>query len=165
MLLLNSLSQPLKDQSIYNSSVHLKNLLRDSLSTYCIVWNNVMLACLCFYALLRRREGILLAVGLFVCPSVTFSSPINKNSRTPRPTFLKLLSRGLWFWGHWVKGHRVKCVKTVSDCLSNNFPKVSSSYICATYFELTYPVFQNICDKKIFIEGSMFYKHLLFVRE
>ena len=85
-----------------------------------------------------------------VCLSVCnlFLFPIN-NSRTPWPTFLKLCP--LWFWGHWVKGqgHRVKCVKIVSDCLSNNFPKwVFSSFICATYFELTYPVLQNICDQK-----------------
>jgi len=35
-----------------------------------------------------------------------------------------------------------------------------SSYICATYFELTNPVVQNICDKKA-LGCIMFYKHLL----
>ena len=111
----------------------------------------------CYPTPLRWREGILLCtywlVGRSVwsvCLSVCnlFLFPIN-NSRTPWPTFLKLCP--LWFWGHWVKGpgHRVKCVKIVSDCLSNNFPKwVFSLYICATYFELTYPVLQNICDQK-----------------
>jgi len=34
-------------------------------------------------------------------------------------------------------------------CLINNYPKwISSLYKCATYFELTIPVVQNICDKK-----------------
>jgi len=31
---------------------------------------------------------------------------------------------------------------------------------CATYFELTYPVLQNSCEKKS-LGGIMFYKHLL----
>ena len=79
----------------------------------------------------------------------------------PRPTFLKLgphirpgqQRNPIDFFGHWVKGHgdRDQMCQTVSDCLSSNFPKwISSSYICATYFDLTYPVVQNICDKKIF---------------
>ena len=38
---------------------------------------------------------------------------------------------------------------------------MSSSYICATYFELTKPVLQNFGDKKT-LGGIMFYKHLLF---
>ena len=41
--------------------------------------------------------------------------------------------------------------RSISNCLKNNFPKwISSSYICATYFELTYPVLQNICATKNF---------------
>ena len=92
--------------------------------------------------------------------------PIN-NSRTI--TFLKLCphiqvwqQRTLLILGSKVKGTRVQCSKTISDCLSNNFPKwISSSYICATYFELTYPVVQNICDKKN-LGVIMFYEHLLF---
>ena len=45
--------------------------------------------------------------------------------------------------------------------LSNKFEKwISTSYICATYFELTNPVVQNIHDKKV-LGGILFYKHLL----
>ena len=94
------------------------------------------------------------------------------NSRTTRPTFLKLGSH-IPPWqqrdhidsvvtGSTVKLTWVKCLKTVSDCLSNNFPKwMSYSYICATYFELTYPVLQTICDKET-LGGLMFNKHFLF---
>ena len=35
--------------------------------------------------------------------------------------------------------------------------------MCATYFELIYPVVQNICDKNSSLECTMFDKHLLFV--
>ena len=50
------------------------------------------------------------------------------------------------FTGSKVKLTGVKYIKTVSDCLRNNFPKwISSWYICATC-ELTYQVLQNICD-------------------
>jgi len=38
---------------------------------------------------------------------------------------------------------------------------MSYSYICATYFELTYPVLQTICDKET-LGGLMFNKHFLF---
>ena len=73
-----------------------------------------------------------------------------------RVTLLILVSK--------VKVTKVKCSKTISNCLRNNCPKwISSSYICATYFELTCPDVQNICDKKSF-RGIMFYKHLLFYR-
>ena len=73
-----------------------------------------------------------------------------------RGTLLILVSK--------VKVTKVKCSKTISNCLRNNCPKwISSSYICATYFELTCPDVQNICDKKSF-RGIMFYKHLLFYR-
>ena len=74
-------------------------------------------------------------------------------------------SRGtLMILGLNVKVTKVKCSKTLSNCLSlnNTFPKwISSSYICATYFERTYAVWPNICDKKS-IGGIMFYEHLLF---
>jgi len=36
----------------------------------------------------------------------------------------------------------------------------SSSCICATYFEVTDPLVQSICDKKN-CRGIMFYKHVL----
>ena len=96
------------------------------------------------------------SVGL----SVTFSFPIN-NSRTPWPTFVKLGPHIHPGWkmnpidfgvtGSKVKLTGVKCAKTVLDCLSNNFQKwISFSYNCPTYFELTYPVVQNIFDKTIF---------------
>ena len=99
-------------------------------------------------------KKILLAhVGLSVCLSIN-------NSRTPWPTFLKLCPHICpgqqrnpidWITGSKVKVTRVKYAKTVSDCLSNNFQKwISSSYICATYFELANPDVQNICDKNIF---------------
>ena len=48
--------------------------------------------------------------------------------------------------------------------LSNKFEKwISTSYICATYFELTNPVVQNSCDKNT-SGGIMFYKHLLLIQ-
>ena len=39
---------------------------------------------------------------------------------------------------------------------------MSSSCLCATYFELTNSVVKNICDKKA-LGGIMFYQHLLFI--
>jgi len=107
---------------------------------------------------LKKRKNIALLMS--VCMSVTFSFPIN-NSRMPWPTFLKHCPNirpgqqmnpiDFEVTGSKVKVIGVKCVKTVSDCLSNNFQKwISPSYICATYFELTYPVLQDICDKKNF---------------
>ena len=67
-------------------------------------------------------------------------------------------TKDLGVTGSKVKVTGVKCVKTVSDCLSNNFPKwISSSYIYGTYFELTYnPVLQNICDKNV-LQTSLVY--------
>ena len=60
-----------------------------------------------------------------------------------------------WVWRHWVKGQGHPG-QMYQNRLSNNFRKwISSSYICATYFEQTNPVVQNICF------GIMFYKHLL----
>ena len=69
--------------------------------------------------------------------------PVIWDLSTPWPIFLKLgphicpgqhrkpIDPGVT--GSKVK---VKCVKTISDCLSNNFSKwISSSYICATYFD------------------------------
>ena len=97
------------------------------------------------------------SVSLSVYPSVTFLFLIN-NSRTPWPTFLKLglhihprQQRNPIDVGSKVKVTRVNCAKTVSGCFSNTFTKwISSSYICATYYELTSPVVQNICDQIIF---------------
>ena len=57
-----------------------------------------------------------------------------------------------------VKVIRVKCGKTVLVTIS----KISSTYICATYFELTDAVVENICDTN-FLGGIIFYKHLLLV--
>ena len=82
------------------------------------------------------------------------------NLRMPWPTFLKLSPHihpgkqrnpiDIGVKMSKVKVTKVKCSKTISNCLGNNFPKwISSSYICA-YFILTYPVVQNICDKKSF---------------
>ena len=90
-----------------------------------------------------------LSVGL---PSVTFLFLIN-NCRTPWPIFFKpgphihprLLRNPIRITGSKVK------VTTV---------KIASSYIWATYFEVTNPVVQNICDKKN-LGGILFYKHLL----
>ena len=57
-----------------------------------------------------------------------------------------------WFLGHWVKGQGQQG-PMCQNCFwlfNNNFPKwISSSYICGTYFEVTNPVVQNICDKKL----------------
>ena len=50
---------------------------------------HILKSAMYFYDPLGRREGILLCTCLSVCPSVTFSFPIN-NSRTPLLTFLKL---------------------------------------------------------------------------
>ena len=96
---------------------------------------------------MRGHIALHMLVGRSVCQSVTFSFPIN-NSRM--------------LYGHWVKGQG-HLDKMCQNCfrLFKCFTKwVSSSYICATYFELTFPVVQKICDKKIF---KMFYKHLLFL--
>ena len=60
---------------------------------------------------------------------------------------------------------KVKCSKTISNCLSNNFLKwISSSYICATYFELT-KLNLSSCTKHLWpkkaLRGITFYKNLL----
>ena len=78
------------------------------------------------------------------------------NSRMPWPTSLLNSSRPsraaeepYWFWGHWIKGqgHQVKCVKTVSDCWTNNFPKwVSSSYILCN---LSWTDLSSLTKKKL----------------
>ena len=103
-----------------------------------------------------------------VDPSVTFLFPINNSRVTYLPHTWSTHSSWVaevpyWFWFKG-QGHQDQMCQTVSDCFSNNFLKwISSSYMCATCFELTYPVVQNICDKKSSLECTMFYKHLLFV--
>ena len=66
-----------------------------------------------FYCPLRRREGILLFTSRLVCPSVTFSFRSITGERLDLP-FSNLV------------------------CTSILGCRISSSYICATYFELTY---------------------------
>ena len=97
-------------------------------------------------------------------PNMPKLFPTN-TSRTPWPTFLKLSphisSVQQRFWGHWVngQGHLGQMFQNHFKVFSNNFPKwSSSSYICASYFKLTFPVVQNICDKKA-LGGIMFYEH------
>ena len=62
-------------------------------------------------------------------------------------------SKPYWLWEQRSRSPVPKLFQIV---LSNNFQK------CATYFELTYPIVQNICDKKS-LGGVMFYEHLLFI--
>ena len=83
----------------------------------------------CFYAPLRRREGILLCTCRSGGLSVTFSFLINY-SRGPWHTFLKLCPHirpgqqrkpiDFWVTGSTVKVTRVKCAKTVSNQLLQN---------------------------------------------
>ena len=95
--------------------------------------------------------------------------PIN-NSRTPWPTYLKLGpqsilgSRETLLILGWL-GQR-------SRSPGSNLPKllkyqlwkwISSSYICATYFELNNPVVQNICDKKHFRGHDVLQTFLVFI--
>ena len=114
----------------------------------------------CFFVFLSllKKTGHTISLAHVFLSSVTFTFPIN-NLRLPWSTFLKLCphicpgqqrnSIDFWVTVSKVKVIGVKCAKTVSGCLSNNFTKwISSSYICVTYFELTFPVVQNICDKK-----------------
>ena len=76
--------------------------------------------------------------------------------RPPQSNVFYLLLLCYWgicdicLWGYcalYILKVAVRLIQIV--CLSNNLPKwISSSYIWATYFELTNPVVQHICDFK-----------------
>ena len=73
------------------------------------------------------------------------------------PTSILGSRETLLILGSKVKVTRVKCAKTVPDCLSNEFPNwISSSNICAIH------LYKTSATKKA-LEGIMFYKHLLFI--
>ena len=89
-----------------------------------------------FLCPLQKREGILLctcrSVGLSVCPSVTFSFPIN-NSRRPWPTFLRIcppIHPGQQM-------NRVKCVNIISvsqnEFLLHTFVQLSLNWLIQFY--------------------------------
>ena len=107
-----------------------------------------------------------------VCPSVTFSFPIN-NSRTPWPTFLKLgphIRPGqqknpiLGSLDQRSRSPGSNVSKTVSDWLSNNFPKMNIFFIhlCNLFWTDLSSFTKHLCQNKS-LGGITFYKHLLFI--
>ena len=130
----------------------------------------LLLFCCCyvpFYAPLRRREGILLCtcrtVCLLVCPSVTFSFPIN-NSRTPWPTLLKLCphirleqQRNPIDFGQRSRSSGSNVSKL------QQFPKINFFLHLCNLFWTDLSSFTKYLWQKNSLGGIIFYKHLLFV--
>ena len=118
----------------------------------------------CFYASLRRREGILLCTCRSGGLSVTFSFLINY-SRGPWHTFLKLCphirpgqQRNPIDFG--ITGSKVN---TVTDCLSKDFPNELLLHTLVQLILNWLIQFYKTSVTKKSLGGIMFYKHLLLL--
>ena len=130
----------------------------------------LIFGCSALFLFVHGSKWILLILWLQYQRSRSFGSNVQKTFpikylRSPQSSNLVYTSVLDSIWTLLLLGSLgLKSDKTVSDCLSNNFPKrISSTYICTTYFELTYPVVQKICDKKILREHNVLQTSLVLV--